>query len=45
MNQVFVYRELGADMDMAVYNKMIQIQQNPKFSRYFHEDPVPVGRQ
>ena len=33
--KVFVVRELGTDMDMEVYNKMINVQNNPKFSHYF----------
>ena len=32
---MFVIRELSADMDLDVYNEMIQVQQNPKYQQYF----------
>lgn len=33
--QVFVVRELSKDMDLGVYEKMIQVQQHPKYQHYF----------
>ena len=33
--QLFVVRELSADMDLDTYNKMLAVQHNPKFAHYF----------
>jgi len=33
--QLFVVRELSPDMNLDTYNKMIAIQNNPKFAQYF----------
>jgi len=32
---MFVVRELSKDLDLDVYNQMIEVQQNPKFQNYF----------
>lgn len=32
---MYVARELSKDMDMNIYNRMLQIQNNPKYSHYF----------
>jgi hypothetical protein len=33
--QVFVVRELSTDLDLDTYNRMLAVQQNPKFAHYF----------
>jgi hypothetical protein len=33
--QVFVVRPLSADMDLTVYDKMLQVQGDPRFAKYF----------
>jgi hypothetical protein len=33
--QLFVTRELSKDMNMEIYNKMLEVQHNPKFASYF----------
>ena len=35
VRQLFITRELTADTNMAVYNKMLAVQHNPKFACYF----------
>lgn len=38
-SQAFVSRELGTDMDLGLYNKMIMVQQSHLYAHYF-QDPV-----
>ena len=38
--QLFVVRELSANMDLETYDKMLAIQHNPKFAHYF---AAPAG--
>ena len=33
--QPFIARPLSKDTDLALYNKMIEIQHNPKFAQFF----------
>eukprot|EP00568_Trieres_chinensis_P007044 CAMPEP_0183308816 /NCGR_PEP_ID=MMETSP0160_2-20130417/22522_1 /TAXON_ID=2839 ORGANISM="Odontella Sinensis, Strain Grunow 1884" /NCGR_SAMPLE_ID=MMETSP0160_2 /ASSEMBLY_ACC=CAM_ASM_000250 /LENGTH=117 /DNA_ID=CAMNT_0025472719 /DNA_START=58 /DNA_END=411 /DNA_ORIENTATION=+ len=33
--QHFVTRELGSDFDLDVYNKMLEVQHDPRFAEYF----------
>mmetsp|Transcript_21485 Transcript_21485/g.48372 ORF Transcript_21485/g.48372 Transcript_21485/m.48372 type:complete len:137 (+) Transcript_21485:537-947(+) len=33
--QAYVIRELGTDMDLSLYNKMIEMQQQDKYAQYF----------
>ena len=33
--QAFVCRELGNDMDLSLYNKLITMQQQDKYAQYF----------
>lgn len=34
--QAFIARPLSKDTDLALYNKMIEIQHNPKFAQFFN---------
>lgn len=33
--QLFITRELTKDTNLEVYNKMLEVQHNPKFASYF----------
>lgn len=33
--QLFVTRELSKDTNLEVYDKMLEVQHNPKFAQYF----------
>ncbi|GKY98293.1 hypothetical protein MPSEU_000786900 [Mayamaea pseudoterrestris] len=33
---VFVVRELSPDVDLSVYEKMIEVQHHPKYQQYFY---------
>jgi hypothetical protein len=43
--QAFIWRELGPDMDLSLYNKLIEMQKQDKYAHYFTPAPMAMGGQ